>query len=339
MIYLDNSATTKLSENVKNNIISNLDNFGNPSSIYEIGFKTQDIIQKARETVAKCIGAESKYIYFTSGASESNTWAFSQFDNVYLPNPIEHHSILNNPRIVDRYNDKCLVSGMWVNNEIGLIQDVKSLKDKYNGAIIHTDATQAIGNIDVKVDDNIDMLSFSGHKFHAPKGIGVLYSNLPIKPLIYGGKQEKGVRGGTENVIGISALGVAIKDAYDNLESKQAHCKKLKQYMIDKLRSYNIDFIVNAENMKTIDSCLSLSFHNIESEPMLIQLGLKDIYCSSGSACNSGSLEPSETLKWLNIPKDYINGTLRFSFDLDNTIEEIDFVCDEINKIVNRMKR
>jgi cysteine desulfurase len=338
MIYLDNCATTKLSDNVKQNILNNLNTFGNPSSSYNLGLQSARIIQESREIIAQCINCDPQEIYFTSGASESNTWAFSQFDEVYLPNPIEHHSILNNPRIVDRYNDKCLVSEMWVNNEIGLIQDVKSLKDKYNGAIVHTDATQAIGNIDVKVDDNIDMMSFSGHKLHAPKGIGVLYSKMSMKPLIYGGKQEKGVRGGTENVIGISALGVAIKDAYDNLELKQTHCKKLKQHMIDKLRSYNIDFIENAENMKTIDSCLSLSFHNIESEPMLIQLGLKDIYCSSGSACNSGSLEPSETLKWLNIPKDYINGTLRFSFDLDNTIEEIDFVCDEINKIVNRMK-
>lgn len=166
----------------------------------------------------------------------------------------------------------------------------------------------------------------------------IIRNGVKLKPLIYGGKQEKGLRGGTENVLGISALGVAIVDAYNNIELKEKHCGELKQHMIQKLKSYGIDFIINGENMNTVNSVLNVSFKNVESEPILIQLGMKDICCSSGSACNSGSLEPSETLQWLKVPKEYINGTLRFSFSLDNTIEEINYVCEELNKIIKRMK-
>lgn len=341
MIYLDNSATTILSNGVKQDIIANLENFGNPSSLYEIGNKTKQRIEEVRDIVAKCINADRKYIYFTSGASESNTWIMSQFDKIYLPNPIEHHSILNNPRIIiNQYTEDCLVSQMYVNNEIGLISDISSLKGKYPKSYIHSDCTQAIGNIDIDVQRmNVDSISFSGHKIHVPKGVGVLYSKIPMKPLIYGGKQERGVRGGTENFIGISALGIAMKEATENIKLKQNHCKVLKQRMIDNLRSKQIDFIVNAQNMNTVNNILSLSFRDISGETMLIMLDQKEIYCSSGSACSSGQLEPSETLKWLNIPKEYINGTLRFSFDLSNTIEEIDIVCNEIKKIIDRINK
>lgn len=340
MIYLDNSATTTLSDNVKQDIITNLENFGNPSSLYEIGLKTKRRIEEVREIVAKCIGGEKKYVYFTSGASESNTWIMNQFDKVYLPNPIEHHSILNNPKVTNKYEPNCLVSQMYVNNEIGVIADISSLKKKYPNSYIHSDCTQALGNIDINIQNmNVDSISFSGHKIHAPKGIGVLYSTVPMKPLIYGGKQECGVRGGTENFIGISALGVAIQEAIKNIKLKQEHCLNLKNRMIDNLRHKKIDFIINAENMNTVSNILNLSFKNISGESMLILLDTKEIYCSSGSACSSGELEPSETLKWLKIPKEYINGTLRFSFDLCNTINEIDIVCNEIERIVSLLSK
>lgn len=340
MIYLDNSATTVLSDNVKQDIIANLENFGNPSSLYEIGLKTKRRIEEVREIVAKCIGCEKKYIYFTSGASESNTWIMNQFDKVYLPNPIEHHSILNNPKVINEYEQNCLVSQMYVNNEIGAIFDISSLKKKYPNSYIHSDCTQALGNIDINVQNmNVDSISFSGHKIHAPKGIGVLYSTIPMKPLIYGGKQEYGVRGGTENFIGISALGVAIQESTNNIKLKQTHCYELKNRMIDNLKHKKIDFIVNAENMNTVPNILSLSFKNVSGEAMLILLDSKEIYCSSGSACASGELEPSETLKWLNIPKEYIDGTLRFSFDLYNTIKEIDIVCNEIERIISLLSK
>ena len=340
MIYLDNSATTVLSDNVKQDIITNLENFGNPSSLYEIGLKTKRRIEEVREIIAKCIGGEKKYVYFTSGASESNTWIMSQFDKVYLPNPIEHHSILNNPKVTNKYEPNCLVSQMYVNNEIGLISDIQLLKKKYPNSYIHSDCTQALGNIDINVQNmNVDSISFSGHKIHAPKGVGVLYSKIPMKPLIYGGKQERGARGGTENFIGISALGIAMKEATENIKLKQNHCKVLKQRMIDNLRSKQIDFIVNAQNMNTVNNILSLSFRDISGETMLIMLDQKEIYCSSGSACSSGQLEPSETLKWLNIPKEYIDGTLRFSFDLCNTTKEIDIVCNEIERIIGLLSK
>lgn len=340
MIYLDNSATTTLSDNVKQDIITNLENFGNPSSLYEIGLKTKRRIEEVREIVAKCIGGEKKYVYFTSGASESNTWIINQFDKVFLPNPIEHHSILNNPKTTNKYEPNCLVSQMYVNNEIGTITDISSLKKKYPNSYIHSDCTQALGNIDINVQNmNVDSISFSGHKIHAPKGIGVLYSTIPMKPLIYGGKQECGVRGSTENFLGISALGVAIQEAIKNIKLKQEHCLNLKNRMVDNLKHKKIDFIVNSENMNTVPNILSLSFRDVNSESLLIILDSKEIYCSSGSACSSGELEPSETLKWLKIPKEYINGTLRFSFDLCNTIDEIDIVCNEIERIIKLLSK
>ena len=158
-----------------------------------------------------------------------------------------------------------------------------------------------------------------------------------IPAVIYGGKQEKGVRGGTENILGISAIGVAMKDACENIDKKSEHCKILKDRLVYNLNQSGIDYIINGQDLNTINSTLNISIKDIESEPILLQMDMKDIYISSGSACNSGSLEPSETLKWLNIPKEYINGTLRVSFDLDNTVEEIDMFSNELIKIVNRM--
>ena len=337
MIYLDNCATTKLSESVKLNIIDNLNTFGNPSSNYMLGLQSKKIIQQSREIIAQCINCSPQEIFFTSGASESNTWALQQ---PFWCMDYEHHSITNNKNRVTDISQAQIISYMLVNNEVGFINDIKSLRQKYKDYKFHCDATQAIGNIKVDVQAlNIDTLSFSGHKFHTPKGIGVLYvKGGNIQPLIYGGKQEYGLRGGTENILGISAIGIAIKESYDNIELKNKHCKVLKDRMVYNLNNMGIDYIINGQNLNTINSTLSISVKNIESEPILLQLDMKDIYISSGSACNSGSLEPSETLKWLNIPKEYINGTLRVSFDLDNTIDEIDIFCSELNKIVKRMR-
>lgn len=336
MIYLDNCATTKLSDNVKQNILNNLNTFGNPSSSYNLGLQSARIIQESREIIAQCINCSPQEIFFTSGASESNTWALQES---FWCNDYEHHSITNNKNRVTDISQSQIISYMLVNNEVGFINDIKSLRQKYQDFKFHCDATQAIGNVKIDVKDlSIDTMSFSGHKFHAPKGIGVLYvKGGQIKPLIYGGKQEKGVRGGTENILGISAIGVAIKEAFDNIDKKSAHCNLLKDRLVYNLNNMGIDYIINGQNLNTINSTLNISIKNIESEPILLQLDMKDIYISSGSACNSGSLEPSETLKWLNIPKEYINGTLRVSFDLDNTVEEIDVFSNELIKIVNRM--
>lgn len=241
MIYLDNASTTCLSEKVKENIISILNNFGNPSNLYTLGFQSKNIIENSRNQVAKAINASVDEIFFTSGASESNNWILSNFKEIYSSN-IEHSSIHNyyNYKEYDfkkefnysKINNNVLFCLMLVNNETGSIQNIKEICNKtheHNGFFL-CDATQAIGNIEVNVKDlNVDFLSFSGHKFHAPKGIGVLYIKKDIqkyiKPLIYGGKQENGLRGGTENIIGISAIGIAIEEAVKNIQLKQDHCK------------------------------------------------------------------------------------------------------------------
>lgn len=337
MIYLDNCATTKLSEKVKQNIVDNLNTFGNPSSSYNLGLQSARIIQESREIIAQCINCSPQEIFFTSGASESNTWALQKS---FWCNDYEHHSILNNKNRVYDLKKSKIVSYMMVNNEVGFINDIKTIRKEFKDYQFHCDATQAIGNTQIDVRDlDIDTMSFSGHKFHAPKGIGVLYvkNGIKINPLIYGGKQELGIRGGTENLIGIFAIGVAIECACENIELKTKHCGVLKNRIVSNLKNKNLDFMINGEN--TINSILNISFSGFESESLLLQLELKDIYVSSGSACNSGSLNPSETLKFLNVPSEYINGTIRISFDLENTVEEVDIFCNELIKIIERINK
>lgn len=340
MIYFDNAATTPLSENVKNDIKNNLDNFGNPSSIYSIGFKSKEIIENARKKVAECINCKPTEVFFTSGASESNTWALQ---DLFWCNPFEHHSILNNPNKVYKTRDAYIITCMLVNNELGIdFTDYLAELRQNSSKQIHCDATQAIGTLDVDVQKlGVDTMSFSGHKFHAPKGTGVLYikEGIELPRTIYGGKQESGLRGGTENILGISALGVAIQDAYNNLEKKNQHCKHLKNVFLNKLKHYwSLDYEINATEYDTVPNIISFSLKDIESEPILTQLDLENIYVSSGSACNTGTLEPSKTLKWYGIPEDYINGTIRVSFDLENTEEEIDIFLHKLAEIVKRVK-
>lgn len=341
-VYMDNAATTPLSPSVIVDICRNVDNYGNPSGLYQLGYEAKNIIEDSRKKVAKAINAEPEQIFFTSGATESNNWVCSMCSYVFAEK-YEHHSITNQPNFVDvnEYDNyfgggylngkSVLFSRMLVNNEIGFIDDVHGIP--------HSDLTQAIGNIPVDVKAlNIDYGSFSAHKFHGLKGVGVLYVKDPtssdFKPYHYGGQQEFNLRAGTENVIGISAMGVAIEEATSHIEQKQAHCKMLRERFLSNLNNYGLDYIVNGENLPHVDSILSISFKNQDSQAMLVQLDMASICASSGSACNSGDSEPSETLKYLNVPKEYINGTLRFSFSLDNTIDEVDYVCYNINRII-----
>lgn len=339
MIYFDNAATTPLSKVVKNNIKENLDLFGNPSSIYSIGYKSKEIIENSRKTIAECLNCKPSEIYFTSGGSESNSWALQ--DKFYC-HDYEHHSILNNPNRQKEKNHNYIYAQMLVNNETGTIftGDIKMATMMRNNRV-HCDATQAIGNIDVNVKKlGVDTLSFSGHKIHAPKGVGVLYIREGIKrpSIIYGGKQERGIRGGTENILGISALGVAVRESYDVLSYKRSHCSLLKDHLIERLNELGIDYIINGESgiYSTIPSIVSLSIKGVESEAVLMQLDLDDIYVSAGSACTAGDLEPSATLKYFNVPDDYIGGTIRLSFDISNTCDEIDIFCEKLAKIVKK---
>ena len=336
MIYLDNAATTPLSKSVKECITETIEQYGNPSSLYDFGRDANRIIQESREKVAKAINCLPEEVYFTSGASESNTWSLAQADRC-ICSSVEHHSILNNPKTNKTFGTT-LFSNMLVNNETGEIYDVKSKFENVEG-LTHTDATQAIGNIRVDVKElGVDMMSFSGHKFHAPKGIGCLYvrNGIHLKPLIYGGKQEKGVRGGTENTLGISAIGVAIEEAVEKIEKKYEHCKILKDTLLDSLSRNHLDYIINGNN--TIPSTVSVSFRGVENEAIGLWLNGYGICVSSGSACNSGSAEPSHVLKAIGCPEEYINGTIRFSFSLENTVEEVKFAGDKVAEIVNKVK-
>jgi len=336
VIYLDNAATTPLSESVKKCITETIEKYGNPSSLYEIGTDSKKLIQKSRQQVAVAIGCLPEEIYFTSGASESNTWALAQTDRCVC-SQVEHHSILNNPK-TRATSGTTLFSNMLVNNETGEIYDVKSMFAE-NKCLTHTDATQAIGNIPVDVKElGVDMISFSGHKFHAPKGIGCLYvrRGIQLKPLIYGGKQERSVRGGTENTLGIVAIGVAIEEAVKNIENKYEHCKILKDTLFNSLSANHLDYIVNGNN--TIPSTVSISFKGVENETIGLWLNGYGICVSSGSACNSGSAEPSHVLKAIGCPEEYINGTIRFSFSLENTVDEVKFTGDKVAEIINKVK-
>ena len=313
--------------------------FGNPSSVYSIGYKSKEIIENSRKTIAECLNCKPSEIYFTSGGSESNTWALQ--DKFFCHN-YEHHSILNNPNRQKERNNARIYAQMLVNNETGTIftGDIRA-ETIFKNTRVHCDATQAVGNIDVDIQKlKVDTLTFSGHKIHAPKGIGVLYIRDGIKrpSIIYGGKQERGIRGGTENILGISALGVAMQDACNCIDYKKSHCSLLKNHLIERLNELGIDYIINGEdNMHSIvPSIVSLSIRGVESEAVLMQLDLDDIYVSAGSACTAGDTEPSATLKYFNVPKDYIGGTIRLSFDISNTCDEIDTFCEKLAKIVKK---
>lgn len=349
MIYLDNASTTPVDKNIKEIINITLEKFGNPSNNYLLGHETKKVIERAREQVAKAIGAEPEEIYFTSGASESNSMAIAQRKNCWA-SPYEHHSILYNPKVEIKNNleesildihenfDDLMISHMLVNNETGEIFDIASLLnlcDKKN-ILFHTDATQAIGKINIDVKSaKIKMLSLSGHKFNAPKGIGAIFidkSITPITPIIFGGGQEKHLRGGTENVPYIVALGEALEMSIGKMCKSYFYYLKLKQAFIQKLSRYkNIDWRINSPQ-KSISSILNISFSGIEGEVLAAMLADKKIYVGTGSACDTGNFEPSHVLKAMNVPEKYINGAIRISFGPQNTIEEINKTVEEIVK-------
>ena len=346
MIYLDNASTTMPNE-ITMNYLSNYDKFfGNPSNIYKIGDQTHEMIENARIKVAKAINAEPEDIYFTSGASESNAWAIAQCD-ACICSPYEHHSIMANPKAKGNIEFLTLLySHMLINNETGEVFDIKEKfqevhRKKY---LTHTDATQAIGNIFVNVKDlDADMLSLSGHKFHAPKGIGVLYINhtvIPrerIKPLIYG-SQENNCRGGTENVLGIVCLGDCIKYACDTIAFKQYHCDTLKKIVIEKLKNSGIDYLINSPK-NSIPAIINFSLKDISNEVIASILSEKEIYIGTGSACNTGDIKPSYVLQAMGCPKEYIRGAIRLSFSQRTTSTEVDIAMDEIIKIYKELTK
>lgn len=364
MIYLDHAATTPICKAAKEVIRNHLDDFGNPSSNHELGRQARVLIEDARERIAKCINADPDEIYFTSGGSEANTWALSQYNSIA---PLfEHHSVkpdiylpVHNIRHtvpscisglidtklyvgVDHWTTD-LISCMYVNNELGTIQPIKELAEVAHNKKMwfHTDAVQAIGHLPIDVKDiDCDMLSASGHKFGAPKGIGFLYvkKNGPTTdPLIYGGKQEQGIRGGTENVLGIISMAAALEDAIEHMEERNAHIKYLRDKLLSKLLQIPGSHI-NGSLENRVSGNINIRFDGVSGSRLVTLCSLYGIYISSGSACNEGIATPSHVLKAIGLTDEEALSSVRITLGHENTEEEIDQAADIITQLVERIR-
>lgn len=376
IIYMDNAATTAVSQEVLETMMPFFrENFGNPSTIYSVGRNAKKELELARERVAKALGASPKEIFFTSCGTESDNWAIkgAAFEglkkgkNHIITSKIEHHAVLHtvqylekkgfdvtyldvdsqglvNPKDVeDAITEKtALVTIMYANNEIGTIEPIEEIgkicKDK--GVLFHTDAVQAIGHVQIDVKkQNIDMLSLSAHKFHGPKGIGALYirKGVRIETFMEGGAQESGKRAGTENTAEIAALGKAIETACTEIEERNSKLIEKRDKLINELLKIERSRL-NGHREKRLPGNVNISFEGIEGESLLLLLDMAGICASSGSACTSGSLDPSHVLLAIGLPHEIAHGSLRLSLDESNTDEEIDFVIGEVSKAVKRLR-
>ena len=359
-IYLDNAATTPMCEAAKEVIREHLDDFGNPSSSHELGRQARILIEDARQRIAKCIGANPEEIYFTSGGSEANTLALHNRWNS-ASSKFEHHSVISNwPKIsitkdgfikAHKLNNMLseswdtpfdIMSCMFVNNEIGTIQPVKELAaiaHRY-GILFHTDAVQAMPHIHIDVKElGCDMLSASGHKFGAPKGVGFLYANARsrIKPMIKGGKQENGVRPGTENVLGIIAMAAALEDTVVHLDERNKHIGFLRDKMLSKLLQIPGAFI-NGSLENRVHGNINIRFSGVSGARLVALCSLYGIYISSGSACNEGFSEPSHVLKAIGLSDEEALSSIRITIGHENTIDEIEQAANIITKLVERIR-
>lgn len=375
-IYFDHAATTPVSSEVLEKMLPYLKgNYGNPSSIYFLGRESKKAIEEAREKVAKAIGADTREIFFTGSGTEADNWAikgvaYSNKDkgNHIITTNIEHHAVLHTCRYlesdgfevtylpVDKNGlvspddvlkairpDTILISVMFANNEIGTIQPIGEIgriaKDK--GIIFHTDAVQAVGSVPIDVNElNIDLLSLSAHKFYGPKGVGVLYVRKGVKTtsFIHGGAQERGRRASTENVAGIVGLGEAIKIATENIEENNKKLLSLRDRTIEEVIKAIPYTRLNGDRYNRLPGNVNFSFEFIEGESLLLMLDMKGIAASSGSACTSGSLDPSHVLLAIGLPHEIAHGSLRITFGKDNTNEDIDTLMDVLPEIVGRLR-
>ncbi len=376
IIYMDNAATTAVSQEALETMMPFFrENFGNPSTIYSVGRNAKKELEIARERVAKALGASPKEIFFTSCGTESDNWAIkgAAFEglkkgkNHIITSKIEHHAVLHtvqylekkgfdvtyldvdsqglvNPKDVENAitEKTALVTIMYANNEIGTIEPIEEIgkicKDK--GVLFHTDAVQAVGHVPIDVKkQNIDMLSLSAHKFHGPKGIGALYirKGVRIETFMEGGAQESGKRAGTENTAEIAALGKAIETACTEIEEKNSKLIKKRDKLISELLKIERSRL-NGHREKRLPGNINISFEGIEGESLLLLLDMAGICASSGSACTSGSLDPSHVLLAIGLPHEIAHGSLRLSLDESNTDEEIDFVIAEVSKAVKRLR-
>lgn len=362
MIYLDNAATTPICDAAKKAIIEHFDDFGNPSSSNQVGHKALMLIEDARERIAKCINAEPDEIYFTSGGSEANTWALHR--RSAWASSIEHHSIyslrlyttINNSGIVS-VNDLeqivrkpigyklDIISCMAVNNEIGTIQPIKNLAhmSHHNGYLFHTDAVQAMAYMPIDVKDiKCDMLSASGHKFGAPKGTGFLYirNGLHMNPLIYGGKQERLLRGGTENVLGIIAMAAALEDTIEHMDERNKYIKSLRDdLMFNLIKDDGITINGSINPNERVPSNINIQINGVKGDDVVAMCDQYGICISAGSACNEGVAKPSHVLKAIGLTDEEALSSIRITLGHQNTPEEINYVCDILPKIIQRLRK
>ena len=375
-IYLDNAATTKTRPEVVEAMLPYFtEYYGNPSSVYEFSTPSKKAIAEARETIAKSLGAKTNEIYFTAGGSESDNWAIKATAEAYeskgkhiITSKIEHHAVLHTCEYLEKRGfeityldvdengtvkldelkkairpDTILISIMFANNEIGTIQPIKEIGEiaKEHGIIFHTDAVQAYAHVPINVDEyHIDMLSVSGHKFNGPKGIGFLYirTGLKLRSFIHGGSQERKRRGGTENVPGIVGIGKAVEIAMANLAERTAYEVELRDYLIDRVLSEVPYVRLNGHRTNRLPNNANFAFQFIEGEALLIKLDMEGICGSSGSACTSGSLDPSHVLLAIGLPHEIAHGSLRLTLSEETTKEDIDFTVDNIKNIVSFLR-
>ena len=375
-IYLDNAATTKTSQEVVDAMLPYFtENYGNASSIYEVGQRSKEAITTAREDIAKVLGAKTEEIYFTAGGSEADNWAlkaafeaYSKKGNHIITTKIEHHAILHTCEYLEKKGaeityldvdenglvnldelqkairpETILISIMFANNEIGTIEPVKEIGmiAKEHGVLFHTDAVQAFGQVPIDVDEmNIDMLSSSAHKINGPKGIGFLYirKGVKIRSFVHGGAQERKRRAGTENVPGIVGYGVAAKRAEEKMEVRTAKERELRDYFIDRVLK-EIPYVkLNGDPVKRLPNNINLSFRFVEGESLLIMLDMKGIAASSGSACTSGSLDPSHVLLAIGLPHEIAHGSLRLTLGEDTTKEDLDYTLEQLKEIIGKLR-
>ena len=376
LIYLDNAATTKTSEEVVAAMLPYFtEYYGNPSSVYEFASESKKAVSNARRTIAETLGAQENEIYFTAGGSEADNWALKATAEAYqskgkhiITTKIEHHAILHTAEYLEKRGfeityigvdengvvkvdelekairpDTILISVMFANNEIGTIQPIKEIGEiaKKHGVLFHTDAVQAYGQLPINVDElHIDMLSSSGHKLNGPKGIGFLYirKGVKIRSFVHGGAQERKRRAGTENVPGIVGYGKAAEIAAKTMKERTAKEIELRDHLIDRVLAEVPYTRLNGHRTNRLPNNANFSFQFVEGESLLILLDNNGICASSGSAWTSGSLDPSHVLLAIGLPHEIAHGSLRLTLSAETTMEDIDFVVDCIKQIIERLR-
>lgn len=375
-IYLDHAATTAVRQEVLEVMLPCFtESYGNPSSVYEIARNNKRLVDNARQQVASALGAQAREIYFTAGGSESDNWAIKGIAESYkdkgnhiITSAIEHHAVLHTCEYLEKkgyeitylpvdqdgkisLNDleqairptTILISIMFANNEIGTIQPIKEIGAiaKKHNIVFHTDAVQAVGHVAIDVNEmNIDLLSLSGHKLYGPKGIGVLYvrKGIKLKSFIHGGGQERGLRAGTENVPGIVGLGAAIEIATTQMPEENKRLINLRDKLIEGILKTIPYAKLNGHPTDRLPGNVNISFEFIEGESILLLLDMNGIYASSGSACTSGSLDPSHVLLAIGLPHEKAHGSLRMTLGTENTQQDVDKVLEVLPGIVNRLR-